>query len=113
MFIKDDHEIGARAEAGKSLVGAGQSKKRAESSEADKALDDSTRKRRRMVRDWSEDEENEDTSAYMLNPQKRRSEQTTHGGSTPLAKGPQEGQMPQAGPTPDMRTAEEQARPPP
>jgi hypothetical protein len=111
--VKDDHETGARAEAGKSPVGAGQSKKRAGSSEADKALDDSTRKRRRMVRDWSEDEENEDTSAYMLNPQKRRSEQTTHGGSTPLAKGPQEGQMPQAGPTPDMRTAEEQARPPP
>jgi hypothetical protein len=71
--VKDDHKAGIQAEAGKSLVTAGQSKKRAESSQADKAPEDSTRKRRRMVRDWSEDE---DASAYMLNPQKR-SEQTT------------------------------------
>jgi hypothetical protein len=37
------------------------------------------------------DKAEEDASAYMLNPQKRRSEQTTQGGSTPPAKGPQEG----------------------
>jgi hypothetical protein len=30
-----------------------------------------------MVRDWSEDEAEEDASAYMLNPWKKRSEQTT------------------------------------
>jgi hypothetical protein len=29
--------------------------------------------------DWSEDEEEEDVSAYMLNPQRKRSEQTTKG----------------------------------
>jgi hypothetical protein len=87
MDVEDDHEAGARAEAGKSSVAAGQSKKRAGSPQADKALEDSTRKRHRMVRDWSEDEEDEDTSAYMLNPRKRRTEQTTQGGLTPLAKG--------------------------
>jgi hypothetical protein len=108
--VEDDHEAGPRAEAGKSLVAAGQSKKRARSPQADKAPEDSTRKRRRMVRDWSEDD---DASAYMLNPRKRRSEQTTQGGSTPPTKGPQEGQTPPAGPTPGVRTAEEQARPPP
>jgi hypothetical protein len=113
MDIEDDHEARAREEAGKSPAAAGQSKKRAGSSQADKAPEDSTRKRCRMVRDWSEDEEDEDTSAYMLNPRKRRSEQTTQGGSTPPAKGPQEGQTPQAGPTPGVRTVEEQARPPP
>jgi hypothetical protein len=35
------------------------------------------------------------------------------GESTPPAKGLQEGQKPLAGPTPDVRTAEEQARLPP
>jgi hypothetical protein len=92
--VEDDHKVGARAEARKSPVATGQSKKRAGSSQADKALEDSTRKCHRMVQDWSEDEEDEDASAYMLNPQKRRSDQTTQGGSTPLAKGLQEGQTP-------------------
>jgi hypothetical protein len=91
MDVEDDHEAGTQEEAGKSLAAAGQSKKRAGSSQVDKALEDSTMKRCCMVRDWSEDEEDEDTSAYMLNPRKRRSEQTMQGGSTPLAKGPQEG----------------------
>jgi hypothetical protein len=68
MDIKDDHEAGAREEVGKSPAAVGQSKKRAESSQVDKALEDSTRKRHRMVRDWSEDEEDEDTSPYILNP---------------------------------------------
>jgi hypothetical protein len=113
MDIENDHEARARAETRKSPVAAGQSKKRARSPQADKALEDSTRKHRRMVRDWSEDEEDEDASAYMLNPRKRRSEQTTQGGSTPPAKGPQDGQTPPAGPTPGVRTAEEQSRPPP
>jgi hypothetical protein len=49
MDIEDDHETGARPEAGKSPVGAGQLKKRAGSSQADKAQEDSTKKRRRMV----------------------------------------------------------------
>jgi hypothetical protein len=44
-----------------------------------------------MVQDWSEDEEDENVSAYMLNPQKKRSEQTMQGGSTPPVKGLQEG----------------------
>jgi hypothetical protein len=113
MDVEDDHEAGARAEAGKSPFAAGQSKKRVERPQADKAPEDLTRKRHRMVRDWSEDEEDEDTSAYMLNPQKRRNEQTTQGGSTPPAKGPQEGQTPPMGPTPDVRTAEERSRLPP
>jgi hypothetical protein len=110
MDVEDDHEARAQADAGKRTVVAGQSKKRARSPQVDKAPEDSTRKHRRMVRDWSEDE---DISAYMLNPRKRRSEQTTQGGSTSPAKGPQEGQTPPAGPTPDVRTVEEQARPPP
>jgi hypothetical protein len=29
-----------------------------------------------MVRDWSEDEEDEEASAYMINPWKKRREQT-------------------------------------
>jgi hypothetical protein len=65
------------------------------------------------MQDWSEGEAEEDASAYMLNPQKQRNEQTMQGGSTPSVKGPQEGQMPLVGSTPSMRTAEEQARPPP
>jgi hypothetical protein len=40
-----------------------------------------------MVRDWSEDEAEEDASAYMLNPWKRRSEQTMQGGIDPTSKG--------------------------
>jgi hypothetical protein len=82
VHVEDDHESGARAVAGKSLVTTDQSKKRAESSRANMSLEDSTRKRYRMVRDWSEDEEDE-ASAYMLNPRKKRSEQTRQGGSTP------------------------------
>jgi hypothetical protein len=49
MDVEDDHEVGARAKAGKSPVAAGQLKKRAGSPQADKALEDSTRKRRYMV----------------------------------------------------------------
>jgi hypothetical protein len=49
MDVEDDHEVGARVEAGKSPVAVGQSKKRAGSPQADKALEDSTRKRHRMV----------------------------------------------------------------
>jgi hypothetical protein len=59
------------------------------------------------VRDWSEDEAEEDASAYMLNAQKRRSEQTTQGGSTPSVKGPQEGQ------TPTLKTMKKETRPSP
>jgi hypothetical protein len=113
MDIKDDHESGARAVSGKSPIAADQSKKRAGSSRANKCLEDSTRKYRRMVRDWSKDKEDEDTSAYMLNPRKKRSEQTMQGGSTPPVKGSEEGQTPLVGPTPSVRIAEEQAKPPP
>jgi hypothetical protein len=49
MDVEDDHEARARAKAGKSPVAVGQSKKRAGSPQADKALEDSTRKRHRMV----------------------------------------------------------------
>jgi hypothetical protein len=49
MDVEDDHEAGAQADAGKRSVTAGQSKKRAGSPQADKAPEDSTRKRRRMV----------------------------------------------------------------
>jgi hypothetical protein len=81
-----------------------------------------------MVRDWLKDEE-DDTSAYMLNPQKKRSEQTRQGESTlPLMvptegtmgtrsetalEVPQEGQTPPVGLTPSVMAAEERARPPP
>jgi hypothetical protein len=81
-----------------------------------------------MVRDWSEDEE-DDASAYMLNPRKKRSEQTRQGGSTPPLMVPtedtmgmrsetalevlQEGQTPPVGLTPSVMAAEELARPPP
>jgi hypothetical protein len=66
--VEDDHEARARAGARKSPSAPDQSKKRAESSRAQESLEDSTRKHRRMVRDWLEDEAEEDTSAYMLNP---------------------------------------------
>jgi hypothetical protein len=72
-----------------------------------------TRKHHRIVRDWLEDKAEEDMSAYKLNPRKKRSEQTTQGESTPPAKGPQEGQMPPAGPMPSMKTMEKETRPPP
>jgi hypothetical protein len=85
---KDDHKSRARAGAGKSPSAPDQSKKRAGSSRTHESPEDSTRKHRRMVRDWSEDEAEEDASAYMLNPRKKRSEQTMQGGSTPPAKGP-------------------------
>jgi hypothetical protein len=68
MDVEDDHEAEAREEVGKSPAAIGQSKKRAGSSQVDKALEDSTRKYRHMVRDWLEDEEDEDTSPYILNP---------------------------------------------
>jgi hypothetical protein len=51
MDVEDDHEARAKVDAEKRPVAAGQSKKRAESPQADKALEDSTRKRHRMVRD--------------------------------------------------------------
>jgi hypothetical protein len=73
--VKDDHESGARAGAGKSSSAPDQLKKRAKSSRAHESPEDLTRKCRRMVRDWLEDEAEEDTSAYMLNPRNKRSEQ--------------------------------------
>jgi hypothetical protein len=79
VHVEDDHETGAQAVDGKSLVAADQSKKRAESSLANENPEDSTRKHRRMVRDWSEDEEDEDASAYMLNPWNKRSKQIMQG----------------------------------
>jgi hypothetical protein len=64
------------------------------------------------MQDWSEDEAEEDASTYMLNPQ-RKERADNAGGSTPPVKGPQEGQTPPVGLTPSVRTAEEEARPPP
>jgi hypothetical protein len=75
--VEDDHEARAQAGAGKSPSAPDQSKKRAKSSRAQESPEDSTRKRRRIVCDWSEDEAEEDADAYMLNPRKKRSEQTT------------------------------------
>jgi hypothetical protein len=49
----------------------------------------------------------------MLNPRKKRSEQTMQGGLNSSIKGLQEGSTPPVGPTPSVRIAEEQARPPP
>jgi hypothetical protein len=109
---EDDHEVGARAGVGKSPSAPDKSKKRAGSSRAQESPEDSTRKHRHMVRDWSEDEVEEDVSAYMLNPRKR-SEQTIQGGSTPSAKGPQEGQTPPTAPTPTLKTTEKETRPSP
>jgi hypothetical protein len=60
--------------ARKSPVAADQSKKRAGSSQANESPQDSTRKHRQTKRDWSEDEAEEDTSAYMLNPRRKRRE---------------------------------------
>jgi hypothetical protein len=111
--IEDDHEVGAQAGVGKSPSALDKSKKRARSSRAQESLEDSTRKHYQMVCDWSKDEAEEDASAYMLNPWKRRSEQTIQGGSTPLAKGPQEGQMPPTGLTPTLKTTEKETRPSP
>jgi hypothetical protein len=87
VHVEDDHESGARVVARKSPIAAEQSKKRAGSSRANESPKDSTRKHRHMVRDWSKDKAEEDVSAYMLNPQKKRSEQTIQGGLTPPAKG--------------------------
>jgi hypothetical protein len=67
MHIEDDHKSRARAGTGKSPVAIDQSKKRAGSSQANEGPEDSTRKRHRTMLDWSEDEEGEDASAYMLN----------------------------------------------
>jgi hypothetical protein len=111
--VESDHVDRARAGAGKSPSAPEQSKKRARSSRAQESLEDSTKKCRRMVGDWSEDEAEEDASAYMLNPRKRRSEQTTQGGSTPPAKGSQEGQTPPMGPTLTLKTTEKETRPSP
>jgi hypothetical protein len=111
--IEDDHDSRARGGTGKSPVAIDQSKKRAGSSQTNKSPKDSTRKRRRTMQDWSEDEAEEDASAYMLNPWKKRSEQRTQGESTSPAKGPQEGQTPPAGPTPNVKTTEKETRPPP
>jgi hypothetical protein len=79
MHIEDDHDSGARAGTGKSPVAIGQSKKRTESSQTNESPEDSTRKRRRTMQDWSEDEAEEDVSAYMLNHQRKRSELTMQG----------------------------------
>jgi hypothetical protein len=71
VHIEDDHDSRARARIGKSPVATDQSKKRAGSSQANESLEDSTRKCRRTTRDW---EAEEDASAYMLNPRRKRSE---------------------------------------
>jgi hypothetical protein len=113
VHVEDDHEFGARTGARKSPVATNQSKKRVGSSRANESPEDSTMKHRRLVQDWSEDKAEEDASAYMLNSRRKRSEQTMQGGSTPPLKGPQEGQTLAVGPTPSVRTAEEQAKPPP
>jgi hypothetical protein len=101
VHIEDDHESRAWAVAGNSLVVVDQSKKGAGSARANKSPEDSTRKRRRMMRDWAEDEE-DDASAYMLNPRKKRSEQTK-----------QEGHTPPVEPTPNVMVGGERDRPPP
>jgi hypothetical protein len=101
VHIEDDHESRAWAVAGKSPVIVDQSKKGAKSTRANESPEDSTRKRCRMVRDWAEDEE-DDASAYMLNPRKKRSEQTR-----------QEAQTPPVGPTPNVMAGEERAGLPP
>jgi hypothetical protein len=51
MDIEDDHNSGARAGTRKSPVAIDQSKKRAESSQANESLEDSTRKRRQTMPD--------------------------------------------------------------
>jgi hypothetical protein len=65
--IEDDHDSGAWAGTGKSPVTTDQSKKRAGSSQANESLEDLTRKCHRTMQDWSEDEAEENASAYMLN----------------------------------------------
>jgi hypothetical protein len=77
MHSEDDHDSGARAGTGKGPVIPDQSKKRAESSPATESLEGSTRKRRRTIIDWSEEETvEEDARTDMLNPRRKRSEQT-------------------------------------
>jgi hypothetical protein len=75
--IEDDHDSRAQEGTGKSPVATDQSKKRARSSQTNKSPKDSTRKYRQTMQGWSEDKAEEDASAYMLNPQKKRSKQTT------------------------------------
>jgi hypothetical protein len=76
VHIEDDHVSRAQTVAGKCLVTIDQSKKRVRSFQANESPEDSTRKHRRMVRDWSEDKAEEDASAFLLNPWKKRSDQT-------------------------------------
>jgi hypothetical protein len=74
-YIEEDHDSKARAGIGQSLVTTDQSKKRARSSQASESPEGSTRKRRRTIIDWSEEEmAEEDASANVLNPQRKRSE---------------------------------------
>jgi hypothetical protein len=63
----------------------------AERSQADESPERPPSKRRQVVQDWSEDEMEEDVSACMLNPQKKRSEQARAGGSVVPVQRPQEG----------------------
>jgi hypothetical protein len=79
VHVEDDHESKAQAGARKSPVAADQSKKRAKSSQSNESLEDSTRKRHQTMQDWSEDEAEEDASTYMLNPWRKRREQTMQG----------------------------------
>jgi hypothetical protein len=77
---EDDHDSGARAGTGKGPVITDQSKKRAKNSPASESPEGSTRKRCQTIIDWSEEETlEEDARADMLNPRRKRSEQTMQG----------------------------------
>jgi hypothetical protein len=76
VHIEDDRDSEAWARTGKSPITLEQSKKRARSSQTNESPEGSTRKRRRTIIDWSEEETTEeDASAYLLNPRQKRSEQ--------------------------------------
>jgi hypothetical protein len=111
---EDNHDSGARADTGKGPATTDQSKKRTGSSPTGESPEGLTRKRRRIIIDWSEEEvAEEDARADMLNPRRKRSEHTMQEETTPAAKGSQEGQTPPVGLTPSARTSEEENRPPP
>jgi hypothetical protein len=98
----DDEELGT------SSVNPG-----VERSRADENPEQPPSKRRQVVQIWLDDEAEEDASAYMLNPRKKRSEQARAGGSAVPVQGPQEGQTPPVEATTTVRVVEKQTRPPP
>jgi hypothetical protein len=89
--VEDDHEARARANARKSTVIAGQSKKRARSSPADKALEDSTKEAPSHGASLVGGRRGRGCECLHAQPSEEEELADNAGGSTPPAKGAQEG----------------------